>query len=257
MKNACIIGNSHASSLKIALDRRYKPETVAIATYLIPGRAEPRLRLVNGVFRPEAGFHAVRTDLGDLTESGLDASRFDAILLSALGIMPPTDAFLDGGECPIGLAGLFGASEGGSPRNGTPPLVSRQFMEAMILERFQKTGGYRLLTDLSKTFSGTITVQRFPPPSLAILDMPDNGLVRRFGTRARDAFEAFSILRDKVLEAAIRAILPSVRMIEAPSAFLEGPGFLKPVFQRAHDDPWHTNDVYGEAVIRQFEAFID
>jgi hypothetical protein len=248
MKRACIIGNSHASSLKIALDRRYKPEDADIATYLIPGRAEPRLRLVEGGFRPEAGINAVRTDLGDLSETGLDIQQFDALLISALGIMPPTDAFLDNGECPIGVAAMFGYE---SAEN--MPHVSLQFMEHLVREKFTQSGGYKLLLDIAKTYSGVVAIQKYPHPSSAILDAADNGLNKRFGPRAQEVLDAFATLRDRVISREILKVLPTAHILDIPAECLASPGFIKPEFQRTND-PWHTNEICGEMLIRQFAA---
>jgi hypothetical protein len=248
MIRACLLGNSHGSGLKIALDRRWKPPQFAISSYLIAGRNEPNLRPVNGRFWAEAGVSAVRSDIEGLRETGLDITAFDALLVSAVGIMPPTEAFLDSGEAPLGVACALDWLP------ATPDLrvarVSRQVMAELIRERFRRLGTHRLLVDIATLYRGIVVVQLYPPPAVAMLQAPENGLVARYGEHAKAVWGAFSEFRDAVLRAMILQILPRARILPVPDGAAESPGLLRAALARPGDF-WHANDAYGELVLRQ------
>jgi hypothetical protein len=208
---------------------------------------------VNGRFWPEQGIGAVRTDIANVQKDGLDPQLFDALLICAVGIMPPTDAFLDSGQCPLGVACPFEYAASMVAPDVTA--VSWQVMAELILAQFRMTGSYKLLSDLATFYRGTTVIQLFPSISAAALQRPGNGLVARYGAEAGVVWDAFSTFRDRVLRKAILEVLPNSRVLPAPSEALQSPGFLQASFERSNDH-WHANDLHGELVIRQFEAIV-
>ena len=241
-----VIGHSHCRTLKWACDRaprRFEVEWAAHDTSL-------DCRLEDGRLYPPAAKLLFVTQ-PDATTAGIDLQRFDALVLSGLGMFASRNNH-DRAYCQHFL--FEHALPGWQPGAvaGMPPmqLVSDAVMRELVAGLVRLNPLHALIPKLAAAFKGPIIVQPFPLPSERT--EPNWKVEKVYGERWGVVNSWCYQVAWDVLAAHVNASGPQVRLLSHPSAEWLQQGFHPVAYTSS--DVWHGNEAYGALVLDQIEA---
>lgn len=245
MKRVCVIGNSHAGSLRLAAQKYWSNPNFAFAFYAIPGRMQPQLsREASGrlkAVKPQA----LRTDMEDAVADGLDVSRFDAVLISAIGLPNLLEPYHN---LPHPLAAARCLNWPELDAGGRMP-VSEAVMQETIASGLRRLHAYASLSPILEAFSGRVLVQPKPRPAQAMFSTVSSELFRAYGNKAPQVYTQVSIMQDNALAKIIETLSPRLHLLPHPE-IEGGTSYSVPdSFNVTPDDVWHKGGLHGLEVL--------
>lgn len=253
MNKICIVGNSHAGSLKLAASR-YAPRNIAFDFYAMPGREMPKIFLRDGLFYPigstftdgNVTLHP-RVKLRSSVGASLDVTPFDALLISALSPTAPSRQALENGDhilsaihCHEWLDGIHQTQVSA---------VSEQFFIAALMDVIQDLGVCKFLKQLSGLYKGPVVIQLVPPVCDTTLEDETWPLRQLWGDKTQANFASYQNLVRKAAEATVAQynldchILSSVYTGRLPDT-IDAKDTMR-------GDPWHAGWAYGRKILHQ------
>jgi hypothetical protein len=247
MKRICVIGNSHAAALRLALGRGRPGSEFGYSFFAMNGSLHPSLQLKDGrLFAPRP--EQVRTDIKDAEHLGIDLSPYDAIVVSAWGLPFVTKNILDQTH-PLAEARC---ADWRVEDGADLPLVSRAVMSEIVSSRLAVFPPLSTIQQMTRVFSGPIIVQPKPKPAQLSFHDREWSLVARYGESLPHVLSDFIDMHDTATKRLFDKIAPCPILLGYPALPDETPFSLPDAYNQTRDG-FHKNGLYGAAVIDQIE----
>lgn len=240
-----VLGNSHASCLKIAYDKNYtNSTTLNLDFYITPGGYGPHFFIKNNLLEVPKFEINPKFPPRYSTESVLSTkiNEYDFLIISALGFIDPGPVNSTNKITSLGCIYEF------KPKlefisSATP--VSKQLVIKCANQLLSLQRGFRLLEEIKSTYKGIIVVQRSPNFSVDILDDP-NWALQRY-ERTLEAHNFFNAIRGKFLESV--TVGENVFLLDHPEECMHESGLTTNEFMQK--DKIHGNELYGVLVLNE------
>jgi hypothetical protein len=235
MKRLCVIGNSQVGSLKAGYGVLNNSSYIA-SFWSIPGGGGPNIKIKNNKILAASGFSdRVRTDIQLLSDRELDISRFDAVLLSGIGI--PAIRKQNNTINSKYLAAEFIENEMLIDRQ----VLSKAVFSEIINNALQNLNSFKNITKIESIFKKKIYIQMFPMPTPDVEDQTDFDL-QHYGRNLGGFLSWYYEQQSLIIKGHIR--YKNISLVKYPSNWIES-GFT-PIEYASQKDAWHMNKDLGK-----------
>ena len=221
----CVFGNSHASTLQMALKDGWHVEDTTIDFAVISGGRGPYMKLEDDLVFPTRNIQNFRTTLESAASEGVRINDFDAIILSGIGVRLLGFGKSTEAHFPLHRARL--ATWGGSH---DLPRITRQHMQSVMEGAITAAPLWQLCEALLARGGARIFLHTAPRPARGAIKALGHPLMNDYSEEAVAAH--LSEILDTIDKArrAITADLP-VDLLSLPNDIVIG-GFTNEALMR-------------------------
>jgi hypothetical protein len=248
----CVIGNSHAAAIKLALGGKHIIDKHEVHFYVLGGHDQPRVQLLNGRLRPLNPHQRVETTLPEAAIAGLNILPYDTIVISACGWFAARNGFVAADPLAHPLGSMTCPDWAGSRCPvGIRPVSSAVF-EAVVEGYVQRHASLQLAELLARSFEGRLLLQPWPTPDRALQSDREWFVNAWYPDSANMVWHAFISAQTRALRRLAATLGPKVTVLDYPLSDSAETGFMNSLW--CTNDPWHANARYGSLVIDQIVA---
>jgi hypothetical protein len=248
----CIIGNSHAAALKLALGRSSVIGNCTFDFYVVPGGHGPQLTLDGGRLRPLAADGPIQSTVPGAVLNGLDLGPFDALVVSACGLVAArNENVVPNPAChPLGTVFLANCvATGEMPAPAGKQFASIAVFEAVVESYVRQHASTQFARLLAGSFRGKVLLQPWPVPNRALRENSSWFINVAYGSAGQQVWHDFVLAQYHALEAVTAELGSSFTLLPYPLPDPLREGFV--AAELCETDPWHGNEKYGELVLTQ------
>jgi len=251
----CIIGNSHVAALKKATDSTIELLDHPLWFYALPGGAEPKVSVSEGVLHP-VNPGKLSTTVTGAEADGLCLADFDAIVVSACGWFAARTSFIsqDRKHHPLGIV-TQAEWDDVSTLPETVQTVSRNVFQAVVDAYVRSHASVMLATLLGQHYDGLVLLQTWPAPSKTLIEDHSWYLNAWYGSGAVRVWREFVEAQFLALDAIATEMGPRFMHLGYPHPETRNAGFMDACW--CSDDPWHANEHYGAIVLTQIKSHLN
>lgn len=239
-----VLGNSHAKTIKWA------PNTLATNPIDMQGyyvmrrdwRTEPQAPGGSGPLRLFA-------DPPEENQDDIDLTRFDTIVLNALGSPSASGAMIDKRGHPLGAVACSGWGHDPARVPSQVRLASKAVFEATVKAWVRHDMMTRLAFHLAEMTPARLILVPRPAPNYSMLSDADWTLRRWYGDRTPKIWLDYFQAQHKALKAVAADLGKRAILIDYPVASALEEGFMDEGF--CNPDPFHANAAYGALIVDQ------
>lgn len=235
MKHICVIGNSHVGALKAGF-KSWKEPSYQASFFSIPGGGGPALGTEEGVLTiPERSVPRIVTDIEPSPQQRFDISRFDAIMLSGLG-MPAIRVQNKTLHRFYVAAGFIDKPD----LLGDRQIISKNLFKALVEEELQSKESFKNIARISSIFQKNIYIQLFPLPSPDIINRDDFDL-QCYGEKLGEFLSWYYQIQIDTIKKYTEN--KNVFIVDYPKEWMQA-GFI-PLQYETGNDTWHKTKEFG------------
>ena len=242
----CIIGNSHASALKLAMDAGWSRSDFEIDYVVLPGGGGPYLSREKTRLKPRRNSFKMASNVEGSAENGVDVVNYDAIWVSGVGFNVSLRGNSNQEANPLMTARVNTWPRGTS---GLPRITER-FMRNLVKSDIASSAAWKVCQDVVDIGSSRLIIHPAPRPGAAAFSDDTHPLVAEYGdTDAEQPIQEMMNIGDAMLDELALEADESIQVARYPDEILQD-GFTKPEFLRKNDVS-HVGAEVGAAILDQ------
>lgn len=242
----CIIGNSHASALKLAMDTGWSRSDFDIDYMVLPGGGGPYLSRENSRLKPRRNSFKMASNVAGGAEGGVDVANYDAIWVSGVGFNVSLRGISNKETHPLMLARIntWPAGASGLPR------ITERFMRQLVKSDIASSASWRVCQDVVDMGSTRLVIHPAPRPGAAAFSDETHPLVADYGEKgAGDPIREMMNIGDAMLHELALETDSGIQVARYPDDVLDD-GFTRPEYLRKND-VLHVGAEIGAAMLDQ------